>query len=156
MNFLAAQAQKFRPRTILFDKDRGAELFVRGIGGRYERIVSGAPSGFNPMALPDSPANRAFLRDWLSVLLNADGPEELATIAGAVDAAYANDASLRRLRHFKELLSGARRPQPGDLADRLSAWIGSGEHGWLFDNEQDDTAPGEPAENDRKAGGIRA
>ena len=138
MNFLAAQAQKFRPRTILFDKDRGAELFVRGIGGRYERIVSGAPSGFNPMALPDSPANRAFLRDWLSVLLAADGPEELATIAGAVDAAYANDASLRRLRHFKELLAGARRPQPGDLADRLSAWIGNGEHGWLFDNERDE------------------
>ena len=138
MNFLAAQAQKFSPRTILFDKDRGAELFVRGIGGRYERIVSGAPSGFNPMALPDSPANRAFLRDWLSVLLAADGPEELATIAGAVDAAYANDASLRRLRHFKELLAGARRPQPGDLADRLSAWIGNGEHGWLFDNERDE------------------
>ena len=35
MNFLAAQAQKFGPRTILFDKDRGAELFIRGIGGRY-------------------------------------------------------------------------------------------------------------------------
>ncbi|MEL7217892.1 MAG: VirB4 family type IV secretion/conjugal transfer ATPase, partial [Pseudomonadota bacterium] len=31
MNFLAAQAQKFSPRTILFDKDRGAELFIRGI-----------------------------------------------------------------------------------------------------------------------------
>ena len=34
MNFLAAQAQKFSPRTVLFDKDRGAELFIRGIGGR--------------------------------------------------------------------------------------------------------------------------
>ena len=33
MNFLAAQAQKFSPRTILFDKDRGAEVFVRAIGG---------------------------------------------------------------------------------------------------------------------------
>ncbi|GAA4647528.1 VirB4 family type IV secretion system protein [Pontixanthobacter gangjinensis] len=142
MNFLAAQAQKFSPRTVLFDKDRGAELFVRGINGRYDRINAGTPSGFNPMALPDTPTNRAFLRDWLSVLLGAQGPEELATISAAVDATYANDPSLRRLRHFKELLSGSRRPQPGDLADRLAAWIGSdngdgGEHGWLFDNEQD-------------------
>lgn len=137
MNFLAAQAQKFSPRTILFDKDRGAELFIRGIGGRYDRIVAGEPSGFNPLALPDTPANRAFLRDWLAVLLEASGPEELSTIAQAVDAAYANDASLRRLRHFKELLSGTKRPQPGDLADRLSAWISEGEHGWLFDNEVD-------------------
>ena len=137
MNFLAAQAQKFRPRTILFDKDRGAELFIRGIGGRYDRISPGAPTGFNPLALPDTPANRAFLRDWLAVLLAADGPEEFATISAAVDATYANDPSLRRLRHFKELLAGARRPEPGDLADRLAAWIGEGEHAWLFDNERD-------------------
>jgi type IV secretion system protein VirB4 len=137
MNFLVAQAQKFSPRTILFDKDRGAELFIRGIGGRYDRIRAGEPTGFNPLALPDDAANRAFLRDWFAVLLNAEGPEELATIAQAVDAAYANDPSLRRLRHFRELLSGARRPQPGDLADRLSQWIADGEHAWLFDNESD-------------------
>ncbi len=142
MNFLAAQAQKFRPRTILFDKDRGAELFIRGIGGRYSRIAPGDPTGFNPLSLPDSPANRALLRDWLAVLLNAEGPEEYSTISAAVDATYGNDPSLRRLRHFKELLAGARRPTPGDLADRLAAWIGSpsgdgGEHAWLFDNERD-------------------
>ncbi len=143
MNFLAAQAQKFKPRTILFDKDRGAELFVRGIGGRYDRITAGEPSGFNPMAMPDNPANRAFLRDWLGVLLKVEGPEEEAIVAHAVDATYANDPSLRRLRHFRELLAGARRPEPGDLADRLSAWIGNdsgggGEHGWLFDNRDDE------------------
>ncbi|MEL7737228.1 VirB4 family type IV secretion/conjugal transfer ATPase [Citromicrobium bathyomarinum] len=138
MNFLAAQAQKFNPRTILFDKDRGAELFVRGIGGRYDRIYAGEPSGFNPLALPDRPANRAFLRDWLGVMLKAEGPEELQTISHAVDAAYENDASLRRLRNFRELLSGTRRPEPGDLADRLSAWIHGGEHAWLFDNETDE------------------
>lgn len=137
MNFLAAQAQKFKPRTVLFDKDRGAELFIRGIGGRYDRISAGEPTGFNPMALADNANNRAFLRDWLGVLLKAEGPEEAATIAAAVDAAYANDGSLRRLRHFKELLSGTRRPQPGDLADRLGALIGEGENGWLFDNAED-------------------
>ncbi len=137
MNFLAAQAQKFSPRTILFDKDRGAEVFVRAIGGHYSRITAGHPTGFNPLALPDTPVNRAFLRDWLAVLLAANGPEELATIAGAVDAAYANDAGLRRLSHFRELLAGSRRPEPGDLAGRLDAWLQSGEHGWLFDNAED-------------------
>ena len=137
MNFLAAQAQKFAPRTVLFDKDRGAEVFVRGIGGRYSRIVAGLPTGFNPLALPDSPANRAFLREWLGVLLGAQGADETAIIAGAVDAAYANDPALRRLGNFRELLAGSRRPEPGDLASRLDAWIGAGEHGWLFDNAHD-------------------
>jgi len=142
MNFLAAQAQKFDPRTILFDKDRGAEVFVRGIGGTYSRIAAGYPTGFNPLALPDTATNRAFLRDWLGVLLEARGPEEAATIAEAVDAAYANDPALRRLANFRELLAGAHRPEPGDLASRLDAWIahgpnGGGEHGWLFDNARD-------------------
>jgi type IV secretion system protein VirB4 len=137
MNFLVAQAQKFSPRTVLFDKDRGAEVFIRGIGGVYSRIAAGHPTGFNPLALPDDPVNRAFLRDWLGVLLAASGAEELATIATAVDAAYANEPSLRRLTHFRELLAGGRRPQPGDLASRLDAWIGVGELGWLFDNEED-------------------
>ena len=137
MNFLAAQAQKFSPRTILFDKDRGAELFIRGIGGNYDRIRSGERTGFNPLAMPDNPVNRGFLRDWLSVLLKAEGAEESGLIAAAVDAAYANDPSLRRLRYFKELLSGSRRPQPGDLADRLAAWIDDGEYAWLFDNPDD-------------------
>ncbi|KMS54973.1 type VI secretion protein [Novosphingobium barchaimii LL02] len=137
MNFLAAQAQKFAPRTILFDKDRGAEVFLRGIGGTYSRIAAGHPTGFNPLSLPDTAANRAFLRDWLGVLLAAKGPEELSTIAGAVDAAYHNDPLLRRLSHFRELLAGARRPEAGDLASRLDAWLQGGEHGWLFDNQHD-------------------
>ena len=137
MNFLAAQAQKFSPRTILFDKDRGAEVFLRGIGGTYSRIAAGYPSGFNPLSLPDTETNRAFLRDWLGVLLAATGPEEMATLAGAVDALYDNDPALRRLSHFHELLAGARRPEPGDLASRLDAWIAGGEHGWLFDNVED-------------------
>ena len=137
MNFLAAQAQKFEPRMIFFDKDRGAEVFLRGIGGNYSRIAAGHPTGFNPLAMPDTPANRAFLRDWLGVLLKVHGPEEEAIVAGAVDAAYANDPALRRLMHFRELLAGSRRPEAGDLASRLDAWIAGGEHGWLFDNAED-------------------
>jgi type IV secretion system protein VirB4 len=137
LNFLAAQAQRFAPRTVLFDKDRGAELFIRAIGGRYERIVPGTQTGFNPLALPDSAETRAFLRDWLAVLLDARGPDEAAIIAGAVDAAYAHDPKLRRLTHFRELLAGTRRPVPGDLASRLDPWITGGPHGWLFDHAAD-------------------
>lgn len=137
MNFLAAQAQRFQPRLILFDKDRGAEVFVRAIGGRYSRITAGEKTGFNPLALPDNATNRAFLREWLGVLLGANGPDEQAMIASAVDSAYENAPALRKLSHFRELLAGARRPQAGDLASRLDAWLEGAEFGWLFDNEED-------------------
>lgn len=137
LNFLAAQAQRFGPRLVFFDKDRGAEIFLRAIGGHYTRLTPGEPTGMNPLALPDTPANRAFLRDWLAVLLQADGAEERATIARAVAAAYDHDPAFRRLRHLGELLGGARRPEAGDLVHRLQPWIGSGENAWLFDNPVD-------------------
>jgi type IV secretion system protein VirB4 len=138
LNFLAAQAQRFNPRTILFDKDRGAEIFLRACGGYYSRLLPGEPSGLNPLRLPDNAVNRAFLRDWLGVMLVATGAEETATIAGAVDALMEAEAPFRRLRYFRELLSGAKRPEPGDLASRLDPWIGSGDSAWLFDNAADE------------------
>ncbi|MCW3796887.1 VirB4 family type IV secretion/conjugal transfer ATPase [Sphingomonas sp. BN140010] len=137
LNFLAAQAQRFAPRTVIFDKDRGAEIFVRAMDGHYARLSAGQPTSFNPLQLPDSPANRAFLRDWVGTLLQADSGEELRVVAEAVEACYEHDPSFRRLRHFRELLAGSRRPQEGDLVSRLGPWIGSGEHAWLFDHQDD-------------------
>jgi type IV secretion system protein VirB4 len=54
-----------------------------------------------------------------------------------VDACFDHDPAFRRLRYFRELLAGNRRPEAGDLAARLEPWIGTGEHGWLFDNDAD-------------------
>ena len=138
MNFLAAQAQRFRPRTVIFDKDRGAEIFVRAMEGHYARLSPGQPTGFNPLQLPDSAENRGFLRDWFGTLLQVQGPEEQRTVADAVDACFDHDARFRRLRHFRELLAGNHRPQEGDLVSRLAPWVGSGENAWLFDNQADE------------------
>lgn len=142
MNFLAAQAQRTvgdnpPPRLTMFDKDRGAEIFIRAMGGRYARLVPGEPSGFNPLKLDDTAANRAFLRDWLGTMLKVQGVEEAAAVSAAVDASFDHDPAFRRLRHFSELLGGGRRPEPGDLASRLQPWISNGEHAWLFDNAAD-------------------
>ncbi|WP_114228240.1 MULTISPECIES: VirB4 family type IV secretion/conjugal transfer ATPase [Sphingomonas] len=138
LNFLAAQAQRFSPRMVIFDKDRGAEIFVRAMEGHYAQLSTGRPTGFNPLQLPDTPHNRGFLRDWLGTLLQAHSGEEARTIADAVDASYEHDAAFRRLRHFRELLAGNSRPQEGDLVSRMGPWVGAGEHAWLFDNEHDE------------------
>ncbi len=137
LNFLTAQAQKLRPRTIFFDKDRGAEIFIRALGGHYAQLSPGEPTGFNPLQLPDSAVNRAFLVDWLKALLASADSEEERLIVTAVDVAYDNDAKFRRLRYFRELLAGNRRPEEGDLAARLGPWIHDGPNAWLFDNESD-------------------
>ncbi len=136
LGFLLAQAAKLGPRVVFFDKDRGAEIFIRATGGRYSVLRPGSPSGLNPLALPDSPGNRRFLRDWIAQLLSPGAPLGAADselVAGAVDANFEQEPAFRRLRYFRELLAGGKRPVPGDLAHRLGQWCDGGERGWLFD-----------------------
>jgi type IV secretion system protein VirB4 len=137
LNFLLAQARKFAPRIIFFDKDRGAELFIRAIGGRYDVLRPGVPSGLNPLQLPDTPANRQFLIDWIGVLAGGADGQELLQIKDAVEASYEQPLAHRRLRYIVELFRGGHRPHGNDLWSRLRSWWGEGERAWLFDNELD-------------------
>jgi type IV secretion system protein VirB4 len=139
LNFLLAQARKFRPRIIFFDKDRGAELFIRAIGGRYDLLRPGTPSGLNPLQLPDNAANRQFLIDWVALLAGGADIDEIARIKDAVDANFEQPADHRRLRHLVELFRGGQRPTSSDLWSRLRPWWGDGERAWLFDNAIDRT-----------------
>jgi type IV secretion system protein VirB4 len=137
LNFLLAQARRHDPRIVFFDKDRGAELFIRAIGGRYDRLHPDVPSGLNPLQLPDSASTRSFLADWLALLAGGVDIEEAARIKDAIDANYAQALEHRRLRHLVELFRGSARPTSGDLWSRLQPWWGTGERAWLFDNAVD-------------------
>jgi type IV secretion system protein VirB4 len=137
LNFLLAQARKFHPRIIFFDKDRGAELFIRAIGGRYDVLRPDTAAGLNPLQLEDNPANRQFLIDWVAQLAGGADIDETARIKDAIDANFAQPAEHRRLRHLAELFRGGSRPTAADLYSRLRPWWGDGERAWLFDNERD-------------------
>lgn len=137
LNFLLAQSRKFAPRIIFFDKDRGAELFIRAIGGRYDVLRPGTASGLNPLQLEDNAANRQFLIDWLSLLGGGADIAETAQIKDAVDANFDQPRENRRLRHIVALFRGAQRPRGDDLWSRLRPWWGDGERAWLFDNPED-------------------
>ncbi|AQR74536.1 VirB4 family type IV secretion/conjugal transfer ATPase [Sphingomonas sp. LM7] len=139
LNFLLAQARKLDPRIIFFDKDRGAELFLRAIGGRYDLLRPGTPSGLNPLQIDDTPANRQFLIDWISLLVGGADIEEIARIKDSIDANFDQPLEQRRLRHLAELFRGGHRPHAADLWARLRPWWGEGERAWLFDNERDET-----------------
>jgi len=140
--FLLAQARRFSPRIVFFDKDRGAEIFLRAIGGVYDTLRPGEPTRLNPLALPDTPGNRRFLTEWVARLVTGEGApptvEEAGWIADAVEASYAGPPAARRLRHLAELFRGRGRASGADLAARLAPWHSGGEHAWLFDNALDE------------------
>jgi len=138
LNFLCAQCQKFKGRLFFFDKDRGAEIFIRAISGRYMTPDAAKTSGFNPFQLEDSSESRTFLIEFLKVLVTVgDAPlpaHEVERINEAVNGNYKLPKSQRRLRNIAAFmgLSG-----PGTLAGRLAMWHSDGSHAKLFDNMED-------------------
>ena len=137
LNFLLAQALKYGPRIVFFDKDRGAELFIRAIGGRYDRLHPENASGLNPLQFEDTASNRQFLIDWVVQIAGGADVEEVEAIKRAIDANFTQAFEHRRLRHLIELFRGGAKPTSTDLWSRLKPWWGDGERAWLFDNPED-------------------
>ena len=142
LSFLHAQAQKFKPKSFFFDKDRGAEVYLRAIGGEYNVISSGLPSGLNPLQIDDTPENRAFLRDWLQILLRTETRKDFTAveremIADVVNANFEAPFEHRRLSVLCKLFGGFEHDIDETLQERLSMWHSGGERAWLFDNPQD-------------------
>lgn len=139
MNFLCAQAQKFKCRTYFFDKDRGAEIFVRSLNGVYTVIDTGKPSGFNPLQLPDTGENRTFLLEWLRLLVTVNGEtlnaHEIKLLTQAIEGNYKLDQKDRKLSNIVPFLG---MDGPGTLAGRISMWHSKGSHSAVFDNDVDE------------------
>lgn len=138
MNFLAAQAMKFNCRMFMFDKDRGAEIFVRALDGRYAHIDPGRPCGFNPLQLDDTLENRSFIAEWLgSLIMLPETPlsaEEMETIQRAIDGCYQLRKEDRVLRNIAPFfgMEGA-----GSPATRLKQWHSGGRYSQIFDQVED-------------------
>ncbi len=138
MNFLCANAQKYRCRMFFFDKDRGAEIFIRSLGGIYTIIDPGKKSGFNPFQLPESGENRTFLLELLKLLVTVNGEhldaENIMALSQAVKGNYKLAYKDRCLSNIVAFLGieGA-----GSLATRISMWHSRGSHANVFDNPVD-------------------
>ena len=69
-NFLLSQAERLGASYVFFDKDRGAEIFVRAAGGTYLTLRNGVPTGCAPLkALELTPANLSFLGELVRKLV---------------------------------------------------------------------------------------
>lgn len=138
IGFLVAMLFRAGTTQIIFDKDRGLEILVRALNGEYLPLKNGAPTGFNPLRLPPTPANVEFLKIWLRALL---GPKPLITreeadLDQALRGTLALDLSTRRLSRLIEFTDPTR---PDGIHARLTRWCESagGDYAWVFDNQQD-------------------
>lgn len=138
INFLLSQVQKLSPTPTIFffDKDRGAEIFVRACGGNYLALENGQPTGFNPFHCERSEANVQFLVSLVKVLASKGvySSREEEEIHRAVENILDTPAHLRSMTNFQKSL-----PNMGDdgLYIRMKRWTAGHSLGWVFDNPAD-------------------
>ncbi len=138
INFLLSQVQKYKPSPTIFffDKDRGAEIFVRACGGNYLALDNGQPTGFNPFQCDRTDANVQFLGNLIKVLAGKTSytAREDEDIFRAVESMLDMPKHLRSMTNFQKSL-----PNMGDdgLFARLRKWTAGNTLGWVFDNPVD-------------------
>lgn len=143
LNFILAQCGKYAPQMVAFDKDRGAEIFIRACNGKYNALKVGVPTGFNPLQLEPTPTNLAFIKDWIKVLATRVDPSFSIKNGNEVD--FAVNAILspevprheRRISHLCQFFQDI---DEDSIAHRLGPWCEGGEHAWVFDNPEDSLA----------------
>jgi len=153
MNMLLCQAQKYQYKapggftTVFFDKDRGAELLIRAIGGAYKTIKNGEPTGFNPFrGLAPTNTNILFLERLVKILVG--GTVTIADenrISHGVRTVMSMAPEYRRLSILLQNIAEgtSREERENSVRKRLAKWCmddGSGNQGvlaWVFDNSED-------------------
>ncbi|HDT1950583.1 TPA: VirB3 family type IV secretion system protein [Klebsiella pneumoniae] len=138
-------AKTKRLTTVYLDKDRGAEMNIRALGGRYYRITHGDPTGWNPFSLLPTKRNISFISQLMKLLCTRNGAtitsRDERRLNDAVNAVMSNEPQYRVCgitRLLENLPEPAtREAQENGLSIRLSQWAQGGEFGWVFDNASD-------------------
>jgi type IV secretion system protein VirB4 len=126
------------PHLVLFDLDRGSEIALRALGGRYFTLEAGKPTGCNPLQREPTPARIQFWEQLVRTCIETPAlpllPADGQAIANAVRSVALMPKALRRFSTVRQNL-----PKSGDnsLYERLGRWCRGGALGWVFDEADD-------------------
>lgn len=145
LGHLMTQARKFNYTCAVFDKDRGMQVAIQAMGGKYFALQLGAATGWNYLQLTPNDRNIAFMRKLTTLLASNEGKEaslyDQRAITQAIDqlTRFVDHAD-RRLSTLLQFLPSAA-SQDGtslSLRERLERWCVGHENGWVFDNPTDE------------------
>lgn len=129
-------------RGVFFDKDRGAEIGIRRLGGQYYALERGVPTGFNPLQLEPTKTNIEFVQKLLKILVGGtQNASEEMEIEQAVRVVMRAEMPMA-LRRLSALYMNLKVEGGGNsLRDRLAKWVTTedreGGLSWVFDNPID-------------------
>lgn len=140
LTLLISEADKAEPLVFWFDNRFGAKVFMKAMGGVHTTLSPHSNMRWNPLKLPDTPENRAYLVDWQVQMREcyASTPtsaEDITRFKAAVEENYGLPLADRRLRNVVWTYG------QGELADIMAIWHGAkgvtGANAGVFDNAED-------------------
>lgn len=143
-SFLIAQSLRHpKLKAFFFDRNKGAKIFTLSVGGKYITMQgkekNAADNSFlthlNPLKMPDTAANRAFLRRWFAIITGQSDANSADEIARAVSVNF--DYLPDRDRILKNLWESCFASN-GNMRPALKKWIDPLQYGDIF-NETSDT-----------------
>ena len=130
-------------RAVFFDKDRGAEIGIRALGGKYFALKRGVPTGFNPFQFEPTEDNLMFCEKLVRQLVKSQDPnaaalsaKEEADISHAVRTVMSDHVSFE-VRCLSAVAQNLQVTGDNSLRARLRKWLRDGPLGWAFDNAKD-------------------
>ncbi len=141
LSALIAMADKAAPRVFWFDNRHGAKVFMAAMGGVHTTLSVLGQSGWNPFRLPDTPENRMYLVELLTLMRTCYGAkvsaDDIRLFKKAVDENYLfTDMVDRRLRNLSWCFGTGT-----ELERDMAIWHGAngvlGANWSVFDNEDD-------------------
>ncbi len=126
------------PRLVLFDLDRGSEIALRALGGRYFTLEAGKPTGCNPLQRKPTPARIQFWEQLLRTCIQTPTLPLLPADERAIAEAVRSVAMMpRHLRRFSTVRQNLPKSGENSLHERLGRWCKGGALGWVFDEADD-------------------
>ncbi|MEQ5736337.1 VirB4 family type IV secretion/conjugal transfer ATPase [Providencia alcalifaciens] len=158
LSFLLNQLMKFKVDSsfpenkiskkftaIFLDKDRGAEINIRALGGNYKVLKSGQPTGFNPFMMDANETNIEFLKELIKLLVTQGGETLKSAEIEAIDDAVKTVMSFAKEERYNGISRVLENIQDDNTDDnsikrRLRLWSkdNDGAMWWVFDNDNDE------------------
>jgi type IV secretion system protein VirB4 len=142
-SFLIAQSLRHQKlKAFFFDRNKGAEIFTLAVGGKYITMNGKEKDAkkdvflthINPLKIPDSASNRAFLRRWLAMISGQSDVLSADEIARAVSVNfdYLSDKDRLLKNLYESCFSSS-----GKMRGELKKWIDPLQYGDIFNEDQD-------------------
>ena len=142
-SFLIAQSLRHpKLKAFFFDRNKGAEIFTLAVDGKYITMngkeKDAANNTFlthlNPLKMPDTAANRAFLRRWLAMISGQNdvlSGDEIAR-AVSVNFDYLSDKDRLLKNLYESCFSSS-----GNMRGALKKWVDPLQYGDIFNEDVD-------------------